>query len=898
MKQSQCDPYSNIRTLDELQARLDALPGSNNNIFSEYSWSFKTSRDSNFTVKFSAFSTLFADHPNWFRDSKVDLMLITKSVWLALAESTTVNDYVSRLSGLGRLWSAMAKNDIERITRDNISTIIVFLLSHHWHQGRTIQKNGVITHAHFKSTFSLQHLKWALTDFGLDWISPDVTESFVKKQLKTIISDLTDDELTFRDWFDGESFDFLTLDYGRFYIEHCLNFFQKNVSLAIALSKTYRGIPQIANSLSYDVKTVKYLVPRILQGYTVERLFSELSNWSRTTIERVHELVIKQFKDTYRTTRFEAKLLQDSTLEDLIESCGLPLTHENIDRMRGIAWEYAKRQNGSETESILHECQPPVDLILFEESINRLRDQSYAEDINIPSILYYQNIGLLQANSAKDVARSYPRQLIKLVEYSGLACISALTGWRKSEFGFPFSSVRKFKNIDKLDEYACPFRYQVDWYVYKSHGKIRQLREITLSTYIFADQLRQLTGVNDEAPCLYKTTPGKRDAFDSGSKVTTAVIGLWEHYVYNYPGFKLLDDLHCWKNLIAIQNSGVSLTSVQQHDKQRLLQERSADQWDNLKTDGNLKEAWIRSRAEWSRLEFTSFGRNLREKIDWLIKYRKGTLRADWAALLDEHLSQATKDWIYSLSDDDCRAPAITMAINSELLSEAFYPSPHAFRHMWAEAVYRRFDGDAGWIIRSQFKHISRAMWLSYIRDKDNRSGHQRVKRQVISSLVHNYLIKKGEGYGGQLHTWLRRLSNRTNILSPEEQAEFANRLVTTEIEDIKANPWGYCMLKRRTRHKARCAEFGEPMRHNASPDLCLSCAHNLMQKSNAEWTLFHVSPHIEALKNPIVPLVFKKSSYELVKNTERHIRTIDPYHEGLPQLKTALREYKKMETM
>jgi hypothetical protein len=212
---------------------------------------------------------------------------------------------------------------------------------------------------------------------------------------------------------------------------------------------------------------------------------------------------------------------------------------------------------------------------------------------------------------------------------------------------------------------------------------------------------------------------------------------------------------------------------------------------------------------------------------------------------------------------------------------------------MWAEAVYRRFDGDAGWMIRSQFKHISRAMWLAYIRDKDNRFGHERAKKQVISSLVHNYLKHHGEGYAGQLHTWLRRLFNKTSVLSPEEQEKLANHLATVEIENIKSNPWGYCLLKRRTRSKAKCAEMGEPMRHNASPDLCLGCIHNLMQTENIEWALFHVATHVEALQNPVVPAIFKASSYNLVKNVTRHVRTLEPQHEALTELQEVLDGYR-----
>ena len=82
-------------------------------------------------------------------------------------------------------------------------------------------------------------------------------------------------------------------------------------------------------------------------------------------------------------------------------------------------------------------------------------------------------------------------------------------------------------------------------------------------------------------------------------------------------------------------------------------------------------------------------------------------------------------------------------------------------------------------------------------------------------------------------------------------------------------------------------------MRHNASPELCLGCVHNLMQTENVDWALFHVASHVEALKNPVVPEIFKASSYELVKNVTRHVKTLNAQHEALPELQEALEHYK-----
>ncbi|PTB95724.1 hypothetical protein C9993_10130, partial [Marinobacter sp. Z-F4-2] len=366
-------------------------------------------------------------------------------------------------------------------------------------------------------------------------------------------------------------------------------------------------------------------------------------------------------------------------------------------------------------------------------------------------------------------------------------------------------------------------------------------------------------------------------------------INLWPHFVQHYPDFKLLDDLDSWHTLAEIEASQELLTMPQQRERERLLALRSSQEWDTIAIDENLRTAWHRARSEWPRLAFL-WSKNTRANRGWVVQYRQGDLRTDWTELLNAHLSDETQQWLFSLSIEELKTnKEVGRALSNEVLAEALYPSPHAFRHMWAESVYRRFDGDAGWIIRSQFKHISQRMWLAYIRNKDNRFILKSAKLHVTHSLVENFLKNKGEGYAGQMTTLLRRLFQKTKIMTADEQKELAARLATQEIENLKSNPWGYCLLMRRSRHKANCTQGGEPMRHNASPELCLGCIHNFMQSSNVEWMIFHVSAHVEALINPVVPNIFKKSSYELIRNTTRHVRKLNPSHEALPELEDAL---------
>ncbi|WP_210398130.1 hypothetical protein [Motiliproteus sediminis] len=875
----------------EAQAQLDALPGSDNNNFKYNIWKFSTQRDRVITIDFNALTDMGESYPRWPLARTIDWVLLTKRIWLSLALSTTPNSYQNRFKGLTLFWETMGELNVTELSRDNCREVLEFLLMHSRRHGILSKNLKIKSYALYGATIQINAWKIALIDLDLNWIQRSVTESFVNKELHALIPSLTNEELTYRDWTEGGSYNLLTLDHGRYYVEHCLSFFEKQYPLALALASTFEAIPALATSLGNEFTTVSQVTSLALQGCSLEHMEHRWPKWSRSTLERIHKRVTLHFKAAYQQALFEAALLNDSTLEDFIETCGVPRSPENIDRMRIIIWDWLHRNDKKETCRLLSEGLIAIPWAVFEKQLNAVKKNCYQQPCPIPSAEYYEAIGLDLNLVSKN--HSHLRLLISMVTKAGLTSAVALTGWRKSELGFPHTAIKRTRNDDKLDQYAFPWRYHVDWYVYKTSGKVRQLREITFSIFSIAERLRALLNANIDQPCLYRVTSEKKNPSDSRLAVLRSVRYLWGHFVSHYSGFQLLDDWEAWQVLQQARRNNKPLTAAEQETLQRLLLQRSADEWTHLRIDVNLKEAWRRARDEWPRLELFLSQYNKKNREHWLIRYRDQTLRPDWCALLDAYLPNETKDWIQSLSEEELKSHTVAKVVIADFIEGTLYPSPHAFRHMWAEAVYRRFDGDAGWMIRSQFKHITRAMWLSYIRDKDNRFGHERAKAQVISSLVHNYLRHKGEGYAGQLHTWLRRLLNQTSVLTPEEQEQLAERLATLEIENIKANPWGYCLLKRRTLSKARCAEMGEPMRHNASPDLCLGCTHNLMQTENVDWALFHVAPHVDAMKNPIVPAVFKESSYKLVKNVTRHVRTLNPQHEALKELEEVLGTYK-----
>lgn len=874
----------------DAQARLDALIGSTDNFFESMTWLFKDQNSRLVTVDFNYFASIADRYPYWSLAHSIDLVLLTKWMFLSYGLTMKINTFGAYVNGLKLFWTVMAKHDLSQLTRDNCTEVLTFLLMHGLSDGNVIKGLVIKSYGNFSQQINFKHFKEIFHYHNLDLISRNVTGSFITSELKTLVPKLTDTELTYRDWLEGGSYNTLTLDHGCYYVEHCLSFFEKNYPLAIALVLTHKATPAIAISSGYSKNTVGPVLSLILQGESVEDIQPRWPTLLTTTLQKIYDSASSYFESAYRQARLEAALLQSKTLENFVIACGLESSSENIDRMRIVLWDWVRHKNKTETQSLLNQYQN-ISWAVFENQLNEL--EKYYDDqlFPIPSRDEYQVIGLIKGD-VRDAMSSYSLQLRYFVEKAGLTAMAALTGWRRSELGFPLLAIKRTRNNDKLDQYAFPWRYQVDWYVYKTSGKVRQLREISFNTFLIAERMQSLVNGTDEEPCLYAVTRKNINPYDPGTSFDKGVRRLWGHFVNHYEGFKKMDDWSAWQALQEARRTGESLTQVDQQELDRLLTQRSAEQWTQLSIDTNLKEAWRRAREEWPRIEMFLMGSNTIDKKNWLACYRNGTLRSDWHALLDTYLLSNTKNWINSLSQDELKSGYATKGVMNQLIEGTLRPSPHAFRHMWAEAVYRRFDGDAGWMIRSQFKHISQTMWLAYIRDKDNRVVHEKAKTAVISSLVRNYLKNKGKGYAGQMHIWLRRLFNKTSVVMPEEQERLAKHIATIEIENIKASPWGYCLLKRRTKSHAKCAEMGEPMPHNASPDLCLGCIHSLMQTENVEWTLFHVASHVGVLKNPIVPAGLKVASYKLVKNVARQVSAFNPQHEALTELQEVLGEY------
>lgn len=877
------------------QSLLESISGYLSGQITDETWVFKNIHNSEIKINFSELQKL----ENRVKNKDIKIKLNKNSIKLILISLLTnstnsINTYKNKFNGLLLLTDALESTNSAIISKNNLKEILKFLITHRIENGHLERTPSIISYASFINRCNLSQIQQASIDNKVELISNSINSSIIQKSLEKIIPEVSNNSLTYRDWVEGGTLNILTLDHGRYYVEHCLEFFQENYALARALSDTTRNKSEIARKCGYNESTIRLAIPLVLRGYSPEEIKAMRPSWFQKVIDSVHRETSIMFSEYYGRAIIESSLTSDQTIKTLLKLCNITENNENIDRARFICWFYLNKRHKEKAENELHPFSEfPTQLFItkIEEYKNNIAKNAF----KIPRVEHYLSIGITEGkyiNSSKTLTR----QLIRYTIAAGVTSIVALTGWRRSEFGFPVSSILAVPNNDKLDQYSFPLRFFINWYVYKTNGKVKINREITFNIYIILQKLSKLVNSIDSQPCIYEPFSTNNRQYNSETIIQRYVKVLWGNFVSNYKGFERNQEIERLKHLIRIPSK--TIVPCEKNELKKLSQKLSVNDPNSLNVDFNLKATEKIVKDEWPIVEFFLTKSTSKDKKDWLVKYRNRTLRKDWLKLLDKNISDDMKKWINDLPEDRLNTIRSSRYVSNHLMEDIHYPSPHAFRHMWAESVYRRFDGDAGWMIRSQFKHISNTMWLSYIRDKDNRGVHEQAERRVISSIVRNYVQHRGSGYAGQLNTWLRRLLLKTSIYSTEEKAQLSERIATYEISSIKANPWGYCLLRRHSYHRAKCSVSGEPQRHNASPELCLNCTHNLMQSGNLDWALLHASQHVEAIRNDDVPYIFQQSSYRLVKSVYQHLKSANPSHPALPELNEAMECYNKRVTL
>lgn len=838
--------------------------------FPELDASHNVFRFGNFTADFSIVQDILDTHREWSQRIDFDLVRFTRHLFFdAIGETINTGAIRYKYEGIIKTIYYLASNNKLCLQESDLVDYYCFVIMHGLIKNKVSKRPTALGYHNF--SYTLDSTFW--TKFHEEFHYPvfgylsRVTESKKTKAIRASVDILFDGTLTLEEWRAGGSFNSLTLDYGQFYIHHCIDFFDSNFVVAAALKKTINEALEIAISAglklsedslkSYGVATIC----QFLTGVTVAELSYATKKKSSEWNEKVWHFTTKRFQKNYHLfNRLSLAYDLDKIRQILIECDKDPENSNTFLLVQGLVQKIILRsffrkkdiQYKLLNQDIsLHQLHL-IGLSKLEELVST-QLKTIKKGVFKLNHEYFDNLGVKN----KSTQATYIHSFLRLIEHIGITKIVALTGWRESEYGFNLYNFKLEGNADTFDSSLNACRYEITGLIPKTHGKAYESREVTSDIFISIIKQSLLTVPAIKTnPCLYSINKSANDPSYSRERVKYSVTKAWGNYVRFYKPF------------VAINNSLKNGTL-------------EADNYDPL-----LLQAHTRANAEVSRVELF-LEQDSRRKLIW--KYKEGDLEKTILSVLEQYLSESTKSLCKSFISEDDINSWHSEFVMAEIIADCLYPTPHALRHIWAEAVLRRFDGDVGWAIRTHFKHLSSNMWRSYVTNKDSQRIYTSAKQAFVNSVLNNYAIKRGQGYAGPIQKLLRRLVTDTKTIAIEDlQAKLQN--FGTSIVSIHSNPWGYCVLRHKHQSAAKCAENGEPNRQNASPSACLGCRFNLIQSDHIDGILLSIENDLKVLRQEGVPEIFVNTSRQTVQLALKSLIGLNADSEIIAELELLLK--------
>ena len=819
-------------------------------------------------------------------DVSLSLRDFAKLIWLDMAtgKKPTGMFYRGVFTILKGVFAFIVDRNIDYIKVTDLEDFYGFMLTQDVTEKGIQRRLSAPSYANRLGVIPLPILTRLFSRYSVNQVLESINDRQASKALNSICQNLMD--MTFLEYVNGGSFNFLGLDVGKHYIDHCYNVFEKNFAYSAAIRHT---IDTCLNNndfhdyIGLNRSIFQPLLGKVLIGRSLEDIYKEKPT-AYSKLEAIREYSHAVFRENYTYASNLINAFKIDTVNRIITKCKLPERFDTQEFVRSLLFvdvfhghfkgqfaehkkskkaiwqEYASTCEGDDTLSI--------DLVTFERIATGVIDESAIKlPIGDENLRTYFQHALQTLPISIDEHRFTGIRFLNMwcnySSYAGALCWVGMTGWRKSEFGFPLSAINIAVNAEPSDNHYTPWRFNVKWEVPKTSGKTPLDREVTLSCYILATQLAHLNNAGDDLPCLYPVDPQLKNVGRSEAPIKTAINSWWGDFVTNYTFFVDIDR-HKF-----LSNKGKQ-ASKSEDAELTALEARYQFSASHMTELTRMRER-LQQELPLVLLAITNSSSNKLGSI--LKRYIAGELDIDNVHLLENNLSTETLDKLkngeYELST------ALVMFVRNELLGDSVYPSPHAFRHVWAEAVLTRYRGDVGKFIRANFKHLNERFFMAYVRNKAMQSIIHTATRQVINSVVRkqlNSVEDKYRGFAGGFDRYLVKAVSITHIYSQNEYEALATRIATEKVVTMKANPWSDCILRVGTEGIAKCSKNGVPQRQNAEPKLCLGCINGNISEGHFIGIVVYTKQDVEACRNPSLPYFIKEQHVEVVKNALKRV--------------------------
>ncbi|WP_287008783.1 hypothetical protein [Alteromonas sp.] len=805
---------------------------------------------------------------------ELDLPDVAKLLWLDVVKAKSARSrlYQSSFEFIALVFAYITSQEDCIIDYANLSDFYGVCLTQNVAAESLVKRMSSPAYGTRFESLTLPVLKKILRRFGIEGIVGRITQKTTNDALNNACLSILD--ITLNEYKVGGSFNYLGLDIGKHYIDHCWNLFEEHAPFITALRQTVawwekEGVEHPGLQLKNRDKQTSVMAS-VLSGLTSDKkMVARCNNLSLKKCKLAESLIHKVFSYNYIQATLKVTPFKMDNINRLVKALKLPERYDSQEFVRSLLFielygehDKTKRAVIAEYGAVMTRAKTPfsfshseiealINITLNEVTTSLPKDTAGMRKF-FQKVVTRLPLSLVNHGQGGMV---YFNKVSALIEDAGATCFVGLTGWRVSEYGFPLSSIDITPNPEPLDNYYTPFRFHVRWKVPKTSGETLLEREITLGSYLIAAQLAAMNIAGNQKPAIYQATT-KNQIKSSEGTIKKAVPAAWTHFVQYYCLFVDIDRWEALKNKNILSNED----AIEFNYLEAQYQFDSANTHALMRMKSDLRKALPRTRLCLETRPDKMFGKQL-------ALYAEGRATPEISALFDVGLSDDVKKDLKS--DEVLLDTAAVRFIRGEFLADAAYPTPHALRHIWAEAVLRRYRGDVGRFIRANFKHIDERFFMAYLRNKEMKAIHQVASRQVINSVVRQQISNLQDddrAYAGGFDRFLSKAVSITKVYTHEERMQLADKISQDRITAIKSNPWGTCLLRQGTDELAKCSVDGEPQRQNASPSLCLGCLNANVSEGNFNGIVVYTKQDVLACRNPGLPWFIK----------EPHVRTVN----------------------
>ena len=238
--------------------------------------------------------------------------------------------YPRVFDGIALFLSALASEN-ESHKLENAPQILAFMLSHRWQGQKAFSIRGVKSQPNFHSKFNLSAWKTALRTWDWIWSTADTASKSKSGAEKSSCLSWPKASWAMPTGFREDAFNSLTLDYGRFYVEHCLNFWDP-LADGLCPGKQRLWGTEVAHRVGITDKTLVAEWAKILQGIPAEDL---REGFTITTRQALVAETTSLFNEYYHEANFISRGAQRRLYSGYESGPRRPRGQEHIDRDAG-----------------------------------------------------------------------------------------------------------------------------------------------------------------------------------------------------------------------------------------------------------------------------------------------------------------------------------------------------------------------------------------------------------------------------------------------------------------------------------------------------------------------------------------------------------------------------------